>query len=228
MLAIFDFDHTIVHDNSDIVARNIIHPPNLIPDSREFQNRWTQYMQQVFDTLKNINIPTEQIMDAISLMDPIKGMPELLRALHENNIDIIVASDSNSVFIHNWFEHNKLSDVLLRVYTNLANIEDGRIIIKPYASQTLCDQCPVNMCKGIIVKEHIANINKEYNKLFYFGDGLKDLCPVLQLNQNDIAFPRSGYCLDNLLKTHTTKAIVIPWNTGDDIHEYFKSSKLIC
>lgn len=228
MLAIFDFDQTIINDNSDIVARNIIHPFNLIPNSKNFQNRWTQYMQQVFDTMKNINISTEQIMDAISLISPVKGMPELLRALHENNIDIIVASDSNSLFIHNWFKHNKLSGVLSCVYTNLANIEDGRITIKPYASQTLCDRCPMNMCKGTIIKEHIASINKVYNKLFYFGDGFNDLCPILQLNQNDIAFPRSGYCLDTLLRTHTTKAIVIPWSTGDDIYEYLKSYKLIC
>lgn len=227
MLAVFDFDHTIVNDNSDIVARNIINPPNLIPDSKNYPNDWTQYMQQVFDTIKNINISTEQIINSVSIMSPNKGMPKLLRALYENNINIIVVSDSNSLFIENWFKYNKLFDVLSYVYTNSGNIEDGRITIKPYASQTLCDWCTKNMCKGTIIKEHILCTNKIYNKLFYFGDGKNDLCPVLKLNQNDIAFPREGYVLDKLLKSHTTEAIVIPWSTGDDIYEYLKSSNFI-
>ncbi|VVC41634.1 Phosphatase PHOSPHO-type,HAD-like domain,Pyridoxal phosphate phosphatase-related [Cinara cedri] len=227
MLAVFDFDHTIVKDNSDIVARNMIKPSNLIPDHKNYLNDWTQYMQQVFDTMKNINIPSKQIIDAVSVMSPNKGMPRLMRALNDNNIDIIVASDSNSLFIHNWFERNKLSDVLSYVYTNSAKIEEGHITIKPYESQTLCDWCTKNMCKGAIIKEHILSTNKIYNKLFYFGDGKNDLCPVLKLNQNDIAFPRSGFVLDNLLKSHKTKATIIPWCTGDDIYEYLKSSKLI-
>lgn len=227
MLAVFDFDHTIVDGNSDIIARDIINPINLIPDRKNYPGNWTQYMQQVFNTLKSINIPAQRVIDDVSSMNSNEGMPYLLRSLHENNIDIIIVSDSNSLFINNWFKSNELFDVVSWVYTNPAKIEDDCIIIEPYELQTICNRCSKNICKGNIMKEHILSKNKKYNKILYFGDGNNDLCPILKLTQNDFAFPRLGYVLDNLLKSHTTQANVIPWCTGFDIYEYLKSSKLI-
>lgn len=227
MLAVFDFDHTIVDGNSDLVARDIIEPHDLIPNRKDYHNNWTQYMQQVFNVLKNIKISAEQVVDAVSLMNSIQGMPKLMRALKKSNIDIIVASDSNTLFIHYWLKFNKLSDIVSCVFTNPAKIEDGLIEIKPYTEQTTCNQCQKNMCKGLIVKEYVSKTDNKFNKIFYFGDGSNDLCPVLKLTQNDIAFPRLGYALENLLKSHITQAKVIPWCTGEDAYEYLKSSKLI-
>lgn len=227
MLAVFDFDHTIVNDNSDIVARDIINPPTLIPDVKDYPNNWTQYMQQVFITIKNMKFPVEQIIEIISSMRPVEGIPKLMRAIYNNNIDIIVVSDSNSLFIQNWLERNKLLNIVSNIYTNKATIEDGLIRIEPCALQTTCDMCTKNMCKGTIVKEHVLRTNKKYNKTFYFGDGKNDLCPVLKLTQCDIAFPRLGYVLVNLLKSCTVQANVIPWRTGDDIYENLKSLKFI-
>jgi len=227
MLAVFDFDHTIIDGNSDIVAIDLIKPTNLIPDRKNFPNNWTQYMQRVFDIIKTIEIPAEQVIDVVSLMRPNDGMPKLMRALYENNVDIIVASDSNSLFINNWLKHNKLSDIVSSIYTNPATIVDSVIKIEPYAVQTKCEWCSMNMCKGSIVKEHASNTNKKYDKIFYFGDGKNDLCPVLKLTKNDIAFPRLGYVLEKLLKSHTTTAKVITWSTGEYIYEFLKSSKLI-
>lgn len=227
MLAVFDFDHTIVNDNSDIVARDIINPPTLIPDIKDYPNNWTQYMQQVFITIKNMKFPVEQIIEIISSMKPVEGIPELMRAIYNNNIDIIVVSDSNSLFIQNWLERNKLLNIVSYVYTNKATIEDDLIRIEPYALQTICDRCTKNMCKGTIVEEHVLRTNKKYNKTLYFGDGKNDLCPVLKLTQCDIAFPRLGYVLVNLLKSFTIRANVTPWHTGDDIYDHLKSLKLI-
>lgn len=227
MLAVFDFDHTIVNDNSDIIARDIINPTSLIPDRKNYPDNWTQYMQQVFDTIQSMKIPVEHIIDVISLIRPIEGMPKLMRAMYKNNIDIIVASDSNSLFINNWLKRNKLSDTVSCVYTNPAKIEDGRIKIEPYAIQTTCERCTKNMCKGTIVEEHVLRTNKKYDKTLYIGDGTNDLCPVLKLTQNDIAFPRIGYVLENLLKSHITQSKVMPWCTGENIYEYLMSSDLI-
>jgi len=228
MLAVFDFDHTIVDENSDVVACDKINPPSLIPDIKNYRNNWTEYMQKVFDTLKSIDIPAEQILNAVSLMAPVEGIPKLIRLLHKNNVDIIVASDSNSLFIHNWLEQNELSDMVSCVYTNPAKIEDGLIKIEPYALQMTCNRCARNMCKSAIVKEHITlKTNKTYDKIFYFGDGRNDLCPILNLTRNDIAFPRSGYTLENLLKLHVTQAEVVSWCIGDDICEHLNSSNLI-
>jgi pyridoxal phosphate phosphatase PHOSPHO2 len=227
MLAVFDFDHTIVDGNSDIVARNLITPSILIPNSKNYPHNWTQYMQQVFNVIKSIKIPAQKIIDAVSLMSPTEGMLKLIRALYKNDVDIIVASDSNSLFIQNWLKYNKLSGAVSCIYTNPAKIEDDLIIIEPYTLQRACTMCNMNMCKGTIVKEHLSRKNKKYENIFYFGDGKNDLCPVLKLSQMDVAFPRLGYILDNLLKSRTTLAKVKPWRTGDDIYEYLVSLELI-
>lgn len=228
MLAVFDFDHTIVNENSDIVARNLIHPPNLVPNSKDYPGNWTQYMQEVFDTLKTIEITAEKILKTVSLMSPIQGMPKLMKTLYDNNVDVIVVSDSNSLFIHCWLKENELLEVISCVYTNPAKIEGDAIKIKPYALQTNCELCTNNMCKGTIVEKHISlRTNITYDKTFYFGDGKNDLCPILKLTKNDIAFPRIGYTLNNLLKSHTTQSEVMPWSTGDEIYEFLLSSKLI-
>lgn len=226
MLAVFDFDQTIINGDSDAAARGLIDPPNLIPDRQNFPD-WTQYMQQVFNTIKNINISAEKILDVVSSLNPIVGMPEVMKEFYKNNVEIIVASDSNSLFIHNWLKRNKLSRIISCIYTNPAEIVDGLIKIEPYTLQRTCGSCTKNMCKGTIVKEHKLKSNKVYSKTFYFGDGKNDLCPVMKLTPNDIAFPRSGYTLDNLLKSHAAQADVIPWCTGNDIYEYLKSIELI-
>lgn len=227
MLAVFDFDHTIVDGNSDIVARNVIIPPVLIPNSKDYPHNWTQYMQQVFNTIKSIKIPAQKIIDVISVMSPTEGMLKLIRVLHKNNVDIIVASDSNTLFIQNWLKYNKLSEAVSCIYTNPAKIENDLIKIEPYALQRACTMCNMNMCKGTIVKEHLSRTDKKYDNIFYFGDGKNDLCPVLKLSQADIAFPRLGYVLDNLLKSRSTLAKVKPWSTGDDAYEYLVASELI-
>lgn len=225
MLAVFDFDQTIINDDSDAAARGIIDPPNLIPD-RQYSHDWTQYMQQVFNTIKNINISADKILDVVSSLSPIAGMPEVMKAFNKNNIEIIVASDSNSLFIHNWLKRNELSEIVSCIYTNPAKIEDGLLKIEPYTLQTTCDWCTKNMCKGTIVKEHKLKSTKVYSKTFYFGDGKNDLCPVMKLAPNDIAFPRAGHTLDSLLKSYTAQAEVIPWCTGNDIYEYFRINKV--
>ncbi|CAH1724894.1 probable phosphatase phospho2 [Aphis gossypii] len=227
MLAVFDFDHTIIDGNSDVEAIGLINPTSLIPDRKIFPNNWTQYMQRIFDVLKTNEILAEQIINVVTSMRPNYGMPKLMRALNENNFDVIVASDSNSLFIYNWLKHNKLTDVVSCIYTNPATIVDNTIKIEPYTVQTKCEWCNTNMCKGAIVEEHVLNINKKYDKVLYFGDGHNDLCPVLKLTKNDIVFPRLGYILDNLLKTHTTPAKVMPWCSGEYIYEFLKSTKLI-
>jgi len=226
MLAVFDFDHTLINRNTDIVARSMIKPFNLIPN-RKGRTNWTQYMQQIFNTLKSIKVSGEQVVDVISSISPIEGIFKLMRAMHNNKIDIIIVSDSNSLFINNWLERNKLSDTVVCVYTNPSKIEDGLIKIHPYTIQTTCDQCYINMCKGTIVEKHVLGTNKKYNKILYIGDGQNDLCPVLKLKQNDIAFPRIGYPLEHLLKSNITQSQIIPWHTAEHIYEYLISAQLI-
>ena len=59
-----------------------------------------------------------------------------------------------------------------------------------------------------------------FERVFYFGDGWGDLCPVLKLNSKDFAFVRSGKSLSNYLNKkaeYQTKAKVILWKDAEDL-----------
>ncbi|XP_050429857.1 probable phosphatase phospho2 isoform X1 [Adelges cooleyi] len=227
MLAVFDFDHTIVNENSDVVARDLLPSEDVPKSSKTYSGKWTQYMQQVFCSLNNLGTSPEEIIDTVSNMCPIEGMPKLIRSLHENNFDVIIASDSNSLFINGWLKYNNLDDAVVCVYTNPAKIENGLINIEPFTLQTICKLCTTNMCKGNIVEEHKLKTNNIYTTIVYSGDGKNDFCPAVKLTKNDIVFPREGYELEKLLKTHAIQANVVSWSTGKCIYNYLKTRKLI-
>ena len=53
------------------------------------------------------------------------------------------------------------------------------------------------MCKGDIIEEYIKERREQgvvYDFIAYSGDGENDLCPTLRLSENDLAFPRWGFC----------------------------------
>ena len=53
------------------------------------------------------------------------------------------------------------------------------------------------MCKGNIVEDYIKERKEQgvvYDFIAYSGDGKNDLCPTLRLSENDLAFPRCGFC----------------------------------
>ncbi|XP_050533897.1 pyridoxal phosphate phosphatase PHOSPHO2-like isoform X2 [Daktulosphaira vitifoliae] len=226
MLAVFDFDHTIIDDNSDVIARDLL-PLDKIENLKKFSKDWTQYMQQVFNALYDMGITPEEIINSIANAQVNKGFPKLLRSLYNNHFDIIIASDSNSIFIETWLKQNKLDNLIMDIHTNPAKIEDGIIKIKQYTTRTECDNCTKNICKGIILEGYKLKMNQFYKKTLYFGDGKNDFCPVVKLNKDDIVFPRYGYVLYNLLKTKSIQAEIIPWSDMNNIYEYLKTNNLI-
>ena len=59
------------------------------------------------------------------------------------------------------------------------------------------------MCKGDIIEEYIKERREQgvvYDFIAYSGDGENDLCPTLRLSENDLAFPRWGFCAQVLNK----------------------------
>lgn len=226
-LIAFDFDHTIVEENSDIVARKLINM-DLIPEAvrKLYQTRgWTDYMAEIFKLLHKHKISEDTISEAMRKMIPTEKMPELLQWLREEGHEIIIISDSNSMFIDEWLRYNNLSDCVARVFTNPASFdESGLLVIKPYHDQDWCDLSTRNLCKGYILETHIRERLDEgasFEFIAYVGDGLNDFCPSLKLCANDIVFPRAGFPLHNKIfdpkEKNKVVAGVYPWTNATDI-----------
>ena len=153
------------------------------------------------------------------------GMKSLLRWLHRQRAEVLIISDSNSVFINTLVDMYNLRECINHVYTNPAHLDDqDTLTIEYYHTQTWCDLSTVNLCKGSILEEHISSRRADgvqFDTVAYVGDGWNDLCPCLRLAEKDLAFPRKSYKLATSITGYKdpVRAKVVQWTTGDDIRK---------
>lgn len=199
-------------------------------------------MQGIFDLLYKHEIDEISIRETMKDLVPVTGMIELIKELNEKlNFDVIIISDSNSYFINTWLRHNKLDKNIAEVFTNPACFQNGHLKIKMYHFQEECKLSTKNLCKGDILEDFIGIQNREgiiYDQVVYVGDGINDFCPILRLNNNDLACVRDKFkCVEwvNLAKEgkpidasgiiYNIKAEVLVWSTGTDILNRIKKEK---
>lgn len=205
-LAVFDFDHTIIHDNSDIVVMNLIDNSKIPREVKQLHRRdgWTAFMQGVFETLYRYGIDEETINDVVTKLPAVPGMIELIKEMNEKlDFDVIVISDSNSYFINNWLSANDLDQNVKKVFTNPAHFEKGLLKIEMYHFQEICKLSTKNLCKGQIMQDFVVqqkNMNEVYDRVIYCGDGLNDICPILRLTERDLACVRDGFKCSNIIQ----------------------------
>lgn len=234
-LAVFDFDHTIIDENSDIVVRDIV-PKEEIPASVKQlykSDGWTAYMQGVFDVLHNKEISENKIQQTIEEIQPLKGMDTLITRLNKDlNYDVIIVSDSNSYFIETWLKKHNMEDYVTQVFTNPAYFHDKRLKIDMYHLQTECSLSTKNLCKGRILEEFVESQRAKgviYDRVIYAGDGYNDFCPMLRLKKGDLACAREDYKCADLVRltllnqpidtgaTYNLKCDTVFWKSGYDI-----------
>ncbi|GLV37737.1 uncharacterized protein CBL_06562 [Carabus blaptoides fortunei] len=90
-LAVFDFDHTIVDDNTDIVARRLLKNEQ-IPDSTKILYRssgWTVYMQEIFKLLHKFGIPQTSVKHAIQQIPAVSSIPKLIKTMDSCKLSTI-------------------------------------------------------------------------------------------------------------------------------------------
>ncbi|KAJ8917477.1 hypothetical protein NQ315_005524 [Exocentrus adspersus] len=239
-LAVFDFDHTVINDNSDTAVLKLINKE--VPEEVKQLHKsdgWTAFMQGVFNTLHENNIKEESINNLIRQLPAVEGMPELIKQMNDDlNYDVIIISDSNSHFIDLWLDQNNLKKYISRVFSNPACFENGLLKIRMYHLQNCCKLSTKNLCKGKIMEDFITEQNSlgvVYKRVVYCGDGINDFCPILRLSKNDLACVRHKYkCVDVVLRSKEGRYIdedgetrivtsdVYIWKNGYDILEYVK------
>ncbi|KAL5006524.1 hypothetical protein ScPMuIL_015330 [Solemya velum] len=237
ILLAFDFDHTIIDENSDLYVRKLA-PNEHIPEniSALFSNKgWTEYMGAIFKYLhSNGTTPSEieACMHEIPLTD---GMRELFDFLSKEHIEVIIISDSNSQFIKMILENFQIEHSVTEVFTNPANFDTaGCLQIEYHHFQDWCQLSTKNLCKGHILQQYRKKREQEgcqFASVFYVGDGSNDFCPTLRLSEQDYVLPRKGFQLlkkirnyqpENNGKDAQVKAKVFDWDTGRDILKHLR------
>uniref|UniRef100_A0A1A9WVM0 Pyridoxal phosphate phosphatase phospho2 n=1 Tax=Glossina brevipalpis TaxID=37001 RepID=A0A1A9WVM0_9MUSC len=228
-LAAFDFDYTVVAQNTDTIIRDLLPDKEITKELHSIieTKGWTDYMAEVFRLLHAHGVKPHDIIEGIKKIPEVPGFIRLLKRLKQkHNFDLIIISDSNTIFINEWLKFHGLEDKIKRVFTNPAHFnEAGQLIIKPYHHQTECRMSAVNLCKGKVLEhfliEQNLRENVRYNRVMYVGDGNNDICPVIRLRLQDIACARQGYSMEkNLAKNRTkikVRAELLLWRTGFDL-----------
>lgn len=177
-MVVFDFDHTVVEDNTDIVIRDLVGKEKISDGVKKLftVSGWIPYMQEILHILHANNITKSQIKATVENIPEVNGLKDLIRKLHKTQkVDIVIISDSNSVFINYWCNFNGMTQYIKKIYTNPAQfIENDVLKIQPYHHQITCDLSSVNLCKGDILEEFVKNEfeqnNVIYSKIFYIGE----------------------------------------------------------
>ncbi|MEQ2311037.1 hypothetical protein AMECASPLE_015486 [Ameca splendens] len=238
ILVVFDFDHTVVDDNSDIWVIKCLPSPTL-PNSVRGSYRkghWTEYMGRVMTYIGDQGVIPDRVRSVMETIPFTPGMTDLLTFISENksSVDCIVISDSNTMFIDWILKGAGLRAAVDQVFSNTASInESGYMELQQHHSHD-CDKCPVNMCKRKVLEAYLsekADGGVEYGRIFYVGDGGNDLCPTFCLREHDAVMPRKGFTLEKLLArlnvqegNSSVGAKVIAWSSGMEILQELKAS----
>ena len=236
-LAVFDFDHTVVDDNTDIVVRDLVTKDKISSEVSLLYKKsgWTDYMQAIFEILHSNGITRADIKSAVEAIPEVAGIKKLICELcDKHNFEVIVISDSNSEFIRFWCEFHDMSKFIKTVFTNPAEFdEDGLLRIRPFHHQTECSLSSNNLCKGQILENFMQQTQADegivYDTVYYAGDGRNDLCPVLRIDSCDFGCVRRGYVLekeiDNILGNANQDSCVkldaqiLKWSDGNELLE---------
>mmetsp|Transcript_6077 Transcript_6077/g.9177 ORF Transcript_6077/g.9177 Transcript_6077/m.9177 type:complete len:257 (+) Transcript_6077:242-1012(+) len=239
LYVIFDFDWSLINENSDTWVVQTL-APDLYTELSElarndesgFKNQWTKLMDHIVGRMM-----TERGVSIGSLNEALRNIPifkEIVTAIklvHMSGARLAILSDANMHYISVILDHLGIADCFSDIVSNKAEIESPTqstqtLRIFPYQNATSphrCALCPSNLCKGGVLDSWRATVsentgNSAAHRVVYIGDGRGDFCPSLRLATTDIVLCREGWALHNAIQQSSSVcAQVIPWSTGGDV-----------
>ncbi|GER51407.1 pyridoxal phosphate phosphatase-related protein [Striga asiatica] len=219
---IFDFDRTLIEDDSDRwvvtnmgLAQLFNHLRSTLP--------WNSLMDRMLEELHIQGKTVNDITDCLKTMPLHPDVIAVIKSAHALGCDLKVVSDSNHFYIKTILEHHGIYDCFSDIVTNPAVLDGERLRIFPYhdgVSSHDCDLCPRNLCKGIVIKQIQTSVTENENKrIIYIGDGMNDFCPTLKLVKRDYVLPRKNFPLWGRIAKNSelVKAKVFDWGSGEDL-----------
>lgn len=235
VLIIFDMDHTILDLNTDVELIKILEKKcpeklNKIP----IVNNWAHYMNDIMHLMKQEGFDIPQVKNIIESLEYNIGFKDLFDFISENEkcFDVIIFSGCNTVFIEWILESKQIKKLILKFYSNIAEISHTGVLKVDSTHSHDCLSCDKSQCKQLLLKEFLSqqnNLNVSYRNLVFVGDGSNDFCLTKILNKSDLVCYRVGYELEKKIKNwkNSNKSDeyicnLLPWNTGFEIIEKLK------
>ncbi|XP_073156952.1 thiamine phosphate phosphatase-like protein [Henckelia pumila] len=223
---VFDFDRTLIDDDSDRWVMTNMGLTNLFLQLRRTLP-WNSLMDRM---LEELHIQGKTVNDIAQCL---KGIPlhphviSVIKSAHSLGCDLKVASDSNTFYIKTILEHHGIYNCFSEIVTNPVLVDSGgRLRIFPchdVASSHACNLCPPNLCKGRVIERIQAETGCK--RLIYIGDGMNDFCPTLKLVAADFVMPRKNFPLWSHISNNLelVKAKVCEWSDGEELAKILHS-----
>ncbi len=224
----FDFDHTIVDGNSDLMiqaAYNVEPIPEYFKvEAREGKS--ITYMQEIFRFHYPSIIRKRDHHAVLDNIPFVPGIPECIINLKKLGGELIVISDANSYFIEHTLKHHKLWRHFNDVFSNPGYIDKkGQLVISPYMNNLECKMSSRNLCKGKVLIDYVKRRNREGQSFAFVGfagDGINDFCPMYRLGANDLACGRQGFSIGDFIAKKASERVFLKselmfWKSGLDI-----------
>jgi pyridoxal phosphate phosphatase PHOSPHO2 len=253
VLIVFDFDSSLVSDDSDRLVLTTL-APDLYEEAllmyQDINNssyylKWSAVMNYCLDKLMNERgVTLDTIQMTLCLMkidsDILQAIQsaETLATTASKKVTLIIISDANEYYIETILTHLHARHLFTHIFTNhsriISNEENPQIqnlIIESSRSELLSPHhcplhCPYNLCKHEILKKFREESFEEYDQVIYIGDGGGDYCPAAHLSsERDIILCRANWTLHQRLQNSEIpiSAKIIPWTDGKIIRETFES-----
>ncbi|XP_077020795.1 phosphoethanolamine/phosphocholine phosphatase isoform X4 [Tamandua tetradactyla] len=240
-LLTFDFDETLVDENSDdSIVRAA--PGQRLPESLRATYRegfYNEYMQRVFKYLGEQGVRPRDLRAVYEAIPLSPGMGDLLQFVAKQGacFEVILISDANTFGVESALRAAGHHGLFRRIFSNPSGPDArGLLALRPFHTHS-CARCPANMCKHKVLSDYLrerAHEGVHFERLFYVGDGANDFCPMGLLAGGDVAFPRRGYPMHRLIQEaqkaepSSFRASVVPWETATEVRLHLQQVLKTC
>ncbi|XP_014400950.1 PREDICTED: phosphoethanolamine/phosphocholine phosphatase, partial [Myotis brandtii] len=240
-LLTFDFDETIVNENSDdsIVRAAPGHGCRESLRATYREGFYNEYMQRVFKYLGEQGVRPRDLRAVYEAIPLSPGMGDLLQFVAKQGacFEVILVSDANTFIVESALRATGHLGLFRRILSNLSGPDArGLLALQPFHTHS-CARCPSNMCKHKVLSDYLSERAQDgvhFERLFYVGDGANDFCPMGLLASSDVAFPRRGYPMHRLIQEaqkaepSSIRATVVPWETAHDVRLHLQQVLEAC
>ena len=143
-LVAFDFDCTVVDENTDAVVQSIAGFPAL--DFEFDGGGWTAFMQKVFQFHHANGVTEEEFCRSLDSISFAPGMLDLINKLSSlDYVEMIIVSDANSFFIDHILEKNGLKGTFSEIATNPARFDESGMLFTRNFRQVIFLKCLIRI-----------------------------------------------------------------------------------
>ena len=202
-LIVFDFDWSLVNENSDTYVVHALDPSGTIwatAEKRLTQGmQWTALMDWMAGELHAAGHTAADMQAALARLPVLPSALAALTLARQHGAEMRILSDANSVYIAWILDALGLADAFAAVVTNPAEAgADGRLRIRahqPLDAPHGCPLCPTNLCKGAVMQTWLDEMRRGRDvpgdvRVGYVGDGGGDFCPCTRMGAGDSVFAR--------------------------------------